>query len=52
MRELYASWESSLIEALRQHDSKWNSQLESAWRSQLQPAIELMKSKYESEVLV
>ena len=50
--EVSSKRETSLLEALRQHDSRWNGQLESSWRSQLQPAVQMMKSKYDSRTAV
>ena len=50
--DLYPLWEEALIGALSHHDPNWSASLESLWRSKLQPAIELIKSRYDVGVAV
>jgi len=46
--ELYDSWLDCLVEAARQHDPLFSTELEEAWRKTLAVGIAYMRSKYDA----
>ncbi len=43
---LYPFWVDSLIATIKKHDKKFSNEVENAWRQALQPAIDVLISKY------
>ena len=43
---LYGIWLNSMVEAVKQSDTRFNQQIEDAWRKTMQPGIDLMIKKY------
>jgi hemoglobin-like flavoprotein len=44
--ELYDLWLECLVAAVREHDPRFDADVERAWRAVLAPGIEVMKSRY------
>jgi hemoglobin-like flavoprotein len=45
---LYALFVDSLLAAIREYDSQYTPQIETAWREALAPGIEFMQARYDS----